>query len=281
MDDNNSNFYKSTTTRKIVVTKNSSASTTSSTSSSTVVHNPYNVKPKTKQTLQIEAAPEEVILETDDDKHQDDENSYEEDQYIPIGKKRRVGLEDEEDNTVHTVMPRVKVVHKHSPNDGNNIGYSVDEADTWYTVVPVPDYTNFVTDIEYINKKHEIINGKLDEWRKATMRLLDRVENDPVMGNIYDQDCFGNQRKWVSVKVAAIMLGISEFTKLPIDLLRREALIQLVPGIDNKEQADFVYRIASSQHFELAVEPMRNKNDFTIDTIFDEQVRRTYGKTYD
>jgi hypothetical protein len=113
------------------------------------------------------------------------------------------------------------------------------------------------------------------------MHLLDHAECDPVMGNIYGDDCFGNQRKWVSIKVAEIMLGISQFTKLPIDVLCREALIQFVPGIDNKEQADFVYCIASSQHFELTVEPMRNKNDFTINTIFDEDIRRTYGKTYD
>jgi hypothetical protein len=61
-------------------------------------------------------------------------------------------MEDDEDNTIHAVMLCVEVVHKHSPSDGNNIGWTVDEGDTWYTVLPVPNYTNFVTDVKYINK---------------------------------------------------------------------------------------------------------------------------------
>ncbi len=48
----------------------------------------------------------------------------------------------------------------------SEVGWTIDEGDVWHTLVRVPNYTNFVTDIDYIKKKHAIINGKLDEWKK-------------------------------------------------------------------------------------------------------------------
>jgi hypothetical protein len=266
MNNNNNNFYKTTSTEKVVVTKTSSNTTRSTSTSSTTnsyVPNPYIITPKKHHVSFADP-----VEETD---------GYE--QYPPIGKKRRVSLEDEDHNTVSTIMPRVEMKNERS-TDPSEIGWTVDEGDAWHTLVRVPNYTNFVTDIDYVTKKHAIINGKMDEWRKAQSDLLDKVQGDPVMGPIYKEECYVNQRQWVEYKVPEIMLGIGEFTKFSIDILHREALLQFLPGVEDKEQADFVYRIATSDHFELDVEPMTDRSDFTIDTIFNERIRRTYGKTY-
>jgi hypothetical protein len=176
-------------------------------------------------------------------------------------------------------MPCIGMKNEMS-SDMSEIGWTVDEGDVWHTLVCVPNYTNFMTDIDYVKKKHAIINGKMDKWRKAQSNLLDRVQEDPVMGPIYSQECYMNQRQLVDYKVPEIMLGIGEFTKFSIDILHREALLQFLSGVEDKEQADFVYRIANSNHFELDVEPMTDRSDFTIDTIFNERIKRTYGKTY-
>jgi hypothetical protein len=108
--------------------------------------------------------------------------------------------------------------------------------------------------------------------------MLERVEGDEVLGLIYRPSCYEHQRNWCYTNVTGIMLGISMMQKLPVDILNREALVTLVSGIDTKQEADFAYRTANSQHFAVVVEPMMTRNDFRIDTIFDKKIRKTYGK---
>jgi hypothetical protein len=108
--------------------------------------------------------------------------------------------------------------------------------------------------------------------------MLDCVEGDKVLGHNYDPDCYVNQRMWCHKNVSDIMLGIGSMVKLPVDILNQEALLTLVSGINTKQEADFVYHIANSEHFALVVEPMTTRSDLMIDTIFNERIRRSYGK---
>jgi hypothetical protein len=153
-------------------------------------------------------------------------------------------------------MPRVTVRLKGDSKSIQAYKWTIGDDKSAKTVLYVKGYTNFVTDLDYINRKHAIINGKINEWRTAQIDMLDRVEGDKVLGHIYDPDCYVNQRMWCHKNVSDIMLGISSMVKLLVDIFNLEALLTLVSGINTKQEADFVYRIASSEHFALVVEPI-------------------------
>jgi hypothetical protein len=77
------------------------------------------------------------------------------------------------------------------------------------------------------------------------------------------------------------LYAIEQYTKMPVDVLHKKALLQYAHGIDSEEEADFVFNICYLDQFELNVKPMDNMNDFNIMTVFDTGYTKGYGKTID
>jgi hypothetical protein len=191
--------------------------------------------------------------------------------------KSHVQLDDGGGNTsINTVMPYVCVKHSGSTTEIQKFKWAVDDDTSKKRVSLVKGYTNFVTDLDYITRKHVMnINGKIEECEKAQLGILDCVEGDKVLGHLYRPDCYRNQRIWCHRNMCDMMLGISTIHKLPVNLINKEALLILVSRIDTKQEADRMYSISNFWHFALVVKPMTMRNEFAIDTIFDDRFRRS------
>jgi hypothetical protein len=72
-------------------------------------------------------------------------------------------LDDDDDNSVDTVMPRVSVRLKGDANEIQAYKWTIKDDQHAKTVLYVKGYTNFVTDLDYINRKHAIINRKIND----------------------------------------------------------------------------------------------------------------------
>jgi hypothetical protein len=297
-----SNTYYSKTTTSEVVTQQHYNHHNPNVASRTVVANPYTtnsasqslsttIRNVPKQPCVTPVANRKIPSRSTEDLYIHTHHK----QIVPMGKKRKVDVQDEDDNSVGTVMPRVFATERELPDNASalaqmtyndhdrvtNLTWTIANPSVLKTTINVEGYTNYITDPDYIRKRHEIINGKIHEWRKATNDLLTRVESDDVMQDIYQPWCFVRQQTWVDKKVGKMMYGIEQYTKMPVDVLHKKALLQHVHGIDSEEEADFVFNICSSEEFKLIVKPMENTNDFTIMTVFDTGYTKGYGKTID
>jgi hypothetical protein len=200
------------------------------------------------------------------------------------GKKRKVDVEDADDSSVVVVTPRVRTGPDQAiltSGDAPSIQWEVTEV-SGTTYVPVSGYSNYITDPEYIELRKSVLLGKIDEWRNASLQLLGLVELKDAQregGALYDTPgCYFKQRRWAEHVIPAIMTGIRDFTKVPVEIMNQESLFHLVPGISSIEAADFVYHISKCRKFEIIVTPMPDCNDFRIETEFDRSTTRAYGK---
>jgi hypothetical protein len=66
-----------------------------------------------------------------------------------------------------------------------NLTWTIENSSVLQTTINVEGYTNYITDPDYIYKRHAIINGKIHEWHKATNGLLTCVKCDDVMKEVY------------------------------------------------------------------------------------------------
>ncbi len=201
-------------------------------------------------------------------------------QYPEAGKRRKIEVDDEDDTQVVAIMPHVITgrIRTEFEDSATAAHIKVEEVVTGRAYLKVQGYTNYIKDFDYIRRRHEVILGKISEWRKATLDLLDRVEGDKVLGDVYSPGNYFRQRTWAEKIVPIVMVGISTFHTISIDVLNCDALITYVNGIDTLEEANFVYHISNCKHYELCVKPMNAANDFTIETIFDHVSGKAYGK---
>lgn len=241
----------------------------------------------TKTKLQVETTGKDSSSESSKENSEDDEALPKKDveelkvlQYPDAGKRRKVAVEDALESDVVTIMPHVKEgrIRTEYEDSVTAVHMKVQEELTGRSQLKVRGYTKYLNCPDYIRRRHEIINGKIDEWRKASLDLLDRVENDRVLGDIYSPGCFFRQRTWAEKIIPNIMLGIDKFSTISVDVLNTDALIHYLDGVDTREEAVFVYHISNCEHFELCVKPMSRANDFTIETIFDHIYGRAFGK---
>jgi hypothetical protein len=142
----------------------------------------------------------------------------------------------------------------------------------------VKGYTDYLKCQDYLRRRHKIINGKINEWCKAILDLLQHVENDWLLGDIYCPGCFFRQRTWVEKIIPNVILGINNFKTITVDVLNIDALIRYVDGVDMREEKIFVFHISNCEHFELCVKLKSMANDFTIETIFDHVYGKAFGK---
>jgi hypothetical protein len=198
-------------------------------------------------------------------------------QYPDTGKRRKIGVEDQLDSDIVTIMPHVKEgkIKKEFKDSVIAAHVRVGEEMSDRVQLRVKGYTDYLKWQDYLRRRHEIINRKINEWRKATLDLLEHAKNDWVLGDNYCPWCFFRQRTWAEKIIPNVMLGINNFKTITVDILNIGALICYVDGVDTREEAIFVFQISNCEHFEFCVKPKAMANNFTIETIFDH----VYGKT--
>jgi hypothetical protein len=201
-------------------------------------------------------------------------------QYPEAGKRRKIEVDDEDDTEVMAIMPHVITgrIRTEFEDSATAAHIKVEEVVTGRVYLKVQGYTNYIKDFDYIRRRREVILGKISEWCKATLDLLDHVESDEVLGDIHSPGNYFRQRTWAEKIIPMVMLGISAFHTISVNVQNCDALITHVNGIDTLEEANFVYHISNCEHYLLCVKPMSTANDFTIETIFDHVIGKAYGK---
>jgi hypothetical protein len=198
-----------------------------------------------------------------------------------VGEPHKVFILDEDDTSIETVIPRVmrtqRVLNKAQINDPDydhyiaHICWKVKEDSSCKTVIGIPGYSKFLVDPEYyIVKRHGVLNGKIDEWRKASIDLLNKTEEDEILGHTYSPSCYLNQQTWIETKIPIIMKGIQKFLHFAVDTMHERALMQHVEGVNIEEEANFVFNMCTSNNFYVVIKPLRKEKTNTVVTVFDE-----------
>jgi hypothetical protein len=76
------------------------------------------------------------------------------------------------------------------------------------------------------------------------------------------------------------MIGVSKFKMISVGLLNKEASMELVEGVNNKEKADFVINLGKFRSCNIAVIRHDEYNNISIVTIFDDNYKHkvAHGK---
>lgn len=124
-------------------------------------------------------------------------------------------------------------------------------------------------DPEYNRNYHKIVNGALEEYKRVVIEIANQLENHVDKPN--EHYIFRNDVSFVNHVLPKIQLGISSFDLFPICILNEKAMIEMVPGIDVKENAHFIQLILNCKKFKVeAIRDARCKNQYHFITTFDE-----------
>jgi hypothetical protein len=201
-------YYSKTTTNEVVFgsTQQQHHHNTNVASRTTVVANPYATNTASQSCSSLHNPPKQPCVTPVSNRKIPShlcEDLYihtHHKQIVPVGKKRKVDVQDEDDNSVGTVMPCVfatecklllddpNALAQMTYNDHDrviNFTWTITNPSVLQTTINVEGYTNCITDPEYICKRHAIINGKIHEWHKATNDLLTHIESNDVMQDVY------------------------------------------------------------------------------------------------
>lgn len=116
------------------------------------------------------------------------------------------------------------------------------------TTVKVKNYCNHYKDPEYIEEHNKIVNGKIVQWRNQTLRIISEL----VRKKAYTHDELLDQ--WVFAKEAGdVIVGITKTSKYPLEILNSYAIYKLVEGVETREMAHLVHKMAINSGFKLLV----------------------------
>ena len=145
------------------------------------------------------------------------------------------------------------------------------------TNIPVPAYTNFLSDPVFVRMHHQVVNGKILRWRNESMRLITQL----VHIARYDENELLDQFVFARSKVFEIMKGLNSHSVLPAGVLNPMALKKYVEGVDSEETADFVHHMAVCNTYEIIPQHRQCLNsdyrEIMVITRFNGVVKRAYG----
>jgi hypothetical protein len=144
------------------------------------------------------------------------------------------------------------------------------------TVVPMFQYNKYLLDPEYITILHSRVNGLIRAWRIAVDECCSSMFG--IWG--YPWKAVSDQYDWYKEKTEPIMEALSTFKLMPISHMNKRAVLSIVRGITDDEQADFAIRLGQCKRIEIAVVRHTDKNNVSIVTIFDNDYKYkvAYGK---
>jgi hypothetical protein len=144
------------------------------------------------------------------------------------------------------------------------------------TVVKVQNYKKHYIDTEYVAVQHQKLIGMMKQWKMLVLDIIKEMEDEWE----FSWFAFKDQHNWAKTCLDPVMIGVSKFNMVFIGLLNIEAVIELVDGVDNEEQANFIIKLAKCKCCEIALIRHNHLNNCTIVTIFDEDNTKkiAYGK---
>jgi hypothetical protein len=144
------------------------------------------------------------------------------------------------------------------------------------TTVPIKGYNKYLTDPEYIKLLLSKVINLMKKWQKVVCVAITESQQEWN----YPFTCVENQYTWACNKIDSVMHGLQNFCIMSVSHMNIMSVVELVGGIDDKEQADFAVSLVRCQTIEIAVIRHLNNNDCSVVTIFDNSYAQkvAYGK---
>ena len=145
------------------------------------------------------------------------------------------------------------------------------------TGVPVPGYTNFLSDPVFVKTHHQVVNRKMLRWRNETMRLITQL----VHVGKYEEEELISQFIFARSTAFEIMNGLQNHCVLPAGVLNPMALKKYIGGVKTEEEADFMHQMSVCNTYEIIPQHRQCLNsDFCqimVITRFNGVIQRAYG----
>ena len=157
------------------------------------------------------------------------------------------------------------------------IGATVENPPNCSTTIPVPGYTNFLSDPVFVKQHHQVVNGKILRWRVETMNLISQLVHEGKFkeSELLDQFIFARTDAY------EVMTGLANHTTLPAGCLNHYALRNYFKGIDSREKADLLHQMSVAHTYEIIVHVKQvkdsNYREVQVLTRFNGWLIRAYG----
>jgi hypothetical protein len=144
------------------------------------------------------------------------------------------------------------------------------------TVIDVKNYTNMLIDPTYTTVVHDVVKGKMYEWRKRTLEFLE----DLVVKHAYPRKAIKTQKKFAGLDLVKVMRGLNNFKTIAVNVMSEKAIMKYVPGVEDEEMAHFVYSMACCNSFGISIYRHDVEKNASVLTVFDDAVddKFAYGK---
>ena len=205
----------------------------------------------------------------------------------PAGKRQKLVLDTEQGSTnisINICTPLVRageqrLIEGGKPSREDDVVQLICKtAAPSTTAVGIGGYVKYLVCPDYISAKKEQLIGKIAAWQQASIEILSILKSE----NVYKSRAYEKQLDWAK-DVTAIICGLHQYNDMPVHCLNRETLIQVIDGVNDREQADFLYQIAKCDKFELLLFTHYSTFcNFELTTRFDGNVvlQESFGKTY-
>jgi hypothetical protein len=144
------------------------------------------------------------------------------------------------------------------------------------TVVPIRNYLGYLNDKEYITKNNSVLRGKIHHWRLNSCKYL----ND--LHDMFERpkEAIEDQLHFAKYDILQVLKGIERFNVMCVSLMSLKAIMTYIEGVDDCEQAHFVYNMANCTKYELGVVTHDSEFNLSVFTMYDsdEDNKYAYGK---
>ena len=124
------------------------------------------------------------------------------------------------------------------------------------TKIQVPGYEKHRCDPEYNLKFHQGVNGLINEFCRATLKMYNTFKNKKSTLN----PTLHRQAKWAAVDLRMLQEGLAAYTTFAVDMLNTEYMIDHIGGCNDEELATFLSMISKCTVFHLSSRPLKVPN---------------------
>jgi hypothetical protein len=144
------------------------------------------------------------------------------------------------------------------------------------TVIDVKNYTNMLIDPTYITVVHDVVKGKIYEWRKCTLEFLE----DLVIRHGYPWRAIKTQKMFAGIDLVKVLRGLNNFKTIAVNVMSEKAIMKYMSGVEDEEMAHFVYSMACCTSFGISIYRHDVEKNASVLTVFDDAVddKFAYGK---
>ena len=151
--------------------------------------------------------------------------------------------------------------------------------DEEFTTIKARNYTGHLKSPDYIHESNGSLARKIFQWRTMVRKMIERINKK--LGHSFPEGASASQYIFADKFAGDIAEEIEMFMDFPLEIMSLSAIKNRFE-LESVEQADFVFKMAQSDDFDLIFSPYTHLANFVILTQFDEEPRtqKGFGKPF-